>query len=188
MAQNKKLRDQAAEQAQYLGALNRKLDQLVARVAHIGETLAAVVSHLDEGVIEAKMEDMRKQRRLKHEEELAASVDFMVQNELAKAAPEDGVIGIDSFVVGNEVAPDGSSIRIQHEMRRLDQAGQARYLGKKVGDEVTAPGFPTKIVITAIYTIDMVKVQEFATRKKAEALAAAQAQAAAQTPTVAPKE
>lgn len=173
MAQNQKLRDQAKEQGQYLAAINRKLDQVVARLAHHGETLAAIVSHLGEDVVTAKMEDLKTKRREKHEAELAESVQFMLDNGLATAVAEGGIVGPDSFVVGDEVSPDGTKVRIQHELKRLDQAGQARYIGKKVGDEVTVPGFPTKVVVRQIFTIDMVKVQEYAARKKAEAQAAA---------------
>ncbi len=180
MAQNQKLRDQSREQAQYLAALNRKLDQVVNRLAHHGETLAAIVAHLGEDVVQAKMEELKAQRRQKHEDELETSVKFMLDNELATLAPEGTVIDASSFIVGDEVSPDGSKVRIQHEMKRLDQAGQSRYLGKKVGEEVAVPGFPTKVIIRAIYTLDMVKIQEFAARKKAEA------QAAAVLPTVTP--
>lgn len=176
MAQNQKLRDQTREQGQYLAALNRKLDQVVARLAQHGETLAAIVAHLGEDVVVAKMDDLREKRRLKHEEELEASVKFMLDNGLAKPAAEDAVLAPDSFMVLDEVDPNGVKTRAQHEMSRLDQAGQSRYLGKKVGDEVTNPAMPGyKVIVRAIYTIDMVKVREFAAHKKAEA----QAQAAA---------
>jgi hypothetical protein len=174
MAQNAKLRDQTREHAQYLSALNRKLDQIVSRLAQHGETLAAIVSHLGEDVIVAKIDDMRTKRREAHEAELAKSVQFMVDNGLAVAAPEGAVITTNSYIVGDEIAPDGTKTRIQHEMQRLDKEGQARYLGKKVGEEVTAVGFPTKVVVRAIYTIDAVKVHEFAAKKKAEASAKAE--------------
>ena len=170
MAQNAKLRDQTREHAAYLGALNRKLDQLTVRVAHLGETLAAIVAHLGEDVIVAKMEEMRADRRRKHDEELEQSVKFMLDNELATPAPEGAAIGPDSFVVLDEVAPDGTTTRAQHEMKRLDAEGQKRYFGKKVGEEVTNPNVPGyKVVVKAIYTIDMVKVQQFAAKKKQEA-------------------
>ena len=186
MAENKKLREQTREQGQYLAAINRKLDQVVARLAHHGETLAAIVSHLGEDVVQAKMEDLKAKRREKHEAELAASVQFMLDNGLATESAEGALVGPDSFVVGDEVSPDGTKVRIQNELKRLDQAGQARYIGKKVGDEVTAPGFPTKVVIRAIYAIDMVKVQEFAAQKKAEAQAAALTAAVAPPATAQP--
>lgn len=185
MAQNAKLRDQTKEHAQYLAALNRKLDQLTARVAHIGETLAAVVAHLGEDVITKKMEDLRADRRRKHDEELEQSVQFMLANELAVTAPADGVIGPDSFVVLHEVAPDGTVTRAQHEMKRLDAEGQKRYLGKKVGEVITNPQVPGwKVEVRAIYTIDMAKVTAFAAKKKQEAVerAAKQAQEAAAVP------
>lgn len=171
MAQNAKLRDQTREHAAYLSALNRKLDQLTVRVAHLGETMAAIVAHLGEDVITKKMEDMRGERRRKHEEELERGVKFMLDNELAvAAAPEDGVIGENSFVVLDEVAPNGTTTRAQHEMKRLNPEGQKRYLGKRVGDEVTNPSVPGyKVVVRAIYTLDMVKVQQFAAKQRQEA-------------------
>lgn len=171
MAQNQKLRDQTREQAGYLTALNQKLDQVVGMLAKHGETLAAIVDHLGEDVIQANIDRLRAKRKAKNEAEMEESVQRLVSNGLATATP-DGVITETSFIVGEEVSPSGTSARIQHEMGRLDKTGQARYLGKKVGDEATEPGFPTKVVIKAIYQIDMVKVQEFAAKKKAEAAAA----------------
>jgi hypothetical protein len=56
-------------------------------------------------------------------------------------------------------------------MKRLDKEGQARYFGKKAGDEIVVPGFP-KVVIRQVFTLDMAKVAEFAAAKKAAAVAA----------------
>ena len=70
MAQNQKLRDQTKELAQYTNALNGKIDQIVNRLAHFGETLAAVVDYLGEDCIQAKIDELRAKRRQKHEDEL----------------------------------------------------------------------------------------------------------------------
>lgn len=187
MAQEAKLRQQVQQNTQYLLALNTKLDQLTARVAHIGETLAAVVGHLGEDVITAKMESMRAERKAKREAELEKSVEWMLNEGFGKLAPEGATINLDSFVVGEEHFQDGTVQRVQHEMKRLDAAGQKRWFGKKVGDEVTEPGFPSKCYVKVIYQLDMAKVQEYAARKKAEALAAQQA-AANPAPAATPKE
>ncbi len=173
MAQNAKLRDQTRENAQYLVALNQKLDTLTVRVAHIGETLAAIVSHLGEDVVMGKMQDLRVKRREAHDAELEQSVQFMLNEGLATKAADDAVIDANSFVVMDQVDPEGNVTRAQHELKRLDAEGQKRYFGKKVGDEITNPEVPGyKVVVKAIYTIDMAKVAEFAARKKAEAAAA----------------
>lgn len=180
MAQNQKLRDQTAELTQHLSALTDKVNQLTARLAHQGEVMAAIVKHLGEDVVQKVIEDMRAERRRQHDEKLETSVKFMLDNELATPAPEDGVIGPDSFVVLNEVAPDGTATRAQHEMKRLDPEGQKRYFGKKVGDIVTNPQMPGwKVEVKAIYTIDMAKVAQFASKKKQEAAEKAAKEAAA---------
>jgi hypothetical protein len=171
MAQNKKLRDQTQEHAKYLAALNHKLDKILGLVAHQGEALAAIVAHLGEDVIVAKIADMKAARHQKHELELEQSVQFGLDNGLFVLAPEGSVITADSFVVGDEVSPDGTKTRIQHEVKRFDKEGQARYLGKKVGDEMTREGFPTKVVVRAIYSIDLAKVSELAAKRNAEASA-----------------
>jgi hypothetical protein len=169
--QNQKLRDQTREQRQYLNALNQKLDQLTLRVAHLGETLAAIVSHLGEDVIVSKMQDMRDVRKRKREEELEQGVQFLLDNGLATATAPDSTIDANSFIVIDEVDSSGTATRYQHEMQRLDQSGQARYIGKKVGDEITVPGFDSKNVVRAIYTLDFAKIQAHTAKKKAEAAA-----------------
>lgn len=185
MAQNQKLRDQTAELSHHLSALTDKVNQLTARLAHQGEVMAAVVKHLGQDVVEGIINDMRAARRKEHDAKLDQSVQFMLDNELATKAPEDGIIGPDSFVVLNEVAPDGTVTRAQHEMKRLDAEGQKRYFGKKVGDIITNPEMPDwKVEVLAIYTIDMTKVAQFAAKKKQEAIERAQQEAAAQTPRV----
>jgi len=59
-----------------------------------------------------------------------------------------------------------SPLTYDHRECRRAQAGQARYIGKKVGDEVTLPGVSAKVIIDRIYTIDLVKVQQFAAEKR----------------------
>lgn len=183
MAQNQKLRDQANEQAGYINALNAKLDQLTVRVALLGETLAAVVDHLGEEVVKAKMTAARAKRKAEHEAKLEEGVEFLLKNGLAGPAAEGAVVELNSFVVADEKAPDGEIRRTQVDIKRLDKVGQARYMGKKVGDEITSPDAPGyTLTVRAIYVIDMVKVQEYAARKKAEALAARAAATAVPTP------
>jgi hypothetical protein len=187
MAHNQKLREQTAEistqlaqNTQYLNALNAKLDRAVNQMAALGETLAAVVAHLGEDVVTAKITELRNKRHAEHNAKLDESLKFLVDSGIGVEAPEGAVIERTSFIVGDEISPDGTSMRFQHELSRLDEEGQKRYLGKKVGDEVTKKGFPTKVVIRAIYTLDMAKVQEHAGRKAAEKRAQAEAEAIAQ--------
>jgi hypothetical protein len=171
MAQNQKLRTQVQEHAQYLGALNRKLDQIVSLLAQHGETLAAIVSQLGEEVIESKMLGLRADRRQKHEDKLEQSVLFGIENGFFIPTAEGATVGLEHFVVGSEISADGSIARTQLEMKRLDRAGQARYFGKKVGDEIVVEGAPTKIVIQAIYVLDMAKLTEMQIKQKEAALA-----------------
>ena len=161
-----KLRDQAQQTTQYLQAMSSQLEHLVAKVAYMGETLSALVVLSGEDVVAAKMDELRTKRRIDHETKLEESVQFLLDKGLATLSEDGALIGPNSFVVGREVLPDGKSIRVQHEIMRLDQAGQARYIGKKVGDEVTLPGVSAKVIIDRIYTIDLVKVQQFAAEKR----------------------
>jgi len=175
--QNSKLRTVTAEHAKYLSALNQKLDLVVNKLAEQGAALAAVVEIIGAKEVENKINDMKLARKNEREEQLKQSVQFLLANEILVPAIEGATVQADSFVVVNEVLADGTSDRGQFEMKRLDKAGQARYLGKKVGDEVTNPDVPgVKVIIIEIYSLDMVKYTQFVAAKKAEAAQAAQVQ------------
>lgn len=158
--QNKKIRDQVKTIMDYALALNRKLDGTVHSLAYHGETLAAIVDILGEEVLTAKIKELRLKRKEKSEQQLKEGVAFLLDNKLADRLKDEDPITIDCFVVGEEIGADGSS-RIQHEVRRLDQEGQARYLGKKVGDDVTVPGAKTKVVIKEVYLLNSQAIKEY---------------------------
>jgi len=175
--QNKKIRETTAEHAKYISALNQKLDLVVNKLAEQGAALAAVVEIIGAKEVENKINDMKLARKNEREEQLKQSVQFLLANEILVPAIEGATVQADSFVVVNEVLADGTSDRGQFEMKRLDKAGQARYLGKQVGDEVTNPDVPgVKVIIIEIYSLDMVKYTQFVAAKKAEAAQAAQVQ------------
>lgn len=173
MAQNQKLRDQTQDNSKYLIALNKKLDQVVVHLAQHGETLAAIVSVLGENTIETKINELRNSRRQNRELELEKIVQTTVDKGLIQLAPDSAVIDENSFIVGDEISQDGSSSRVQYELKSLDADGQSRYLGKKVGDEITKQGFPTKIVVRQIFVINHTKIQELVNEQKANLAATA---------------
>lgn len=176
--QEKKLRAQVADLATRLEQVSSRIEQYVVRLAHLGETLATVVDIFGEDRVVEHMGELRLRRKEAHEKELQESVAKMVELGLASATE---VITDHSFIVADEVGPKGS-VRVQFEMKRFDAAGQAMYLGKKAGDEITAPDERTKVIIREVYIIDAAKVRQYRLKEQQEKLAKATEAAEATQP------
>jgi hypothetical protein len=169
--QEKRLRQQVQENNNYLSALDQKLGRLVAQLAILGETLAAVVDMLGEKNVQDKMVDLRKQRREAAAAKQAEGVAKMVEAGILVAAE---LVQPDGFIVVDDVDETGLTTRQQFELAVLEPEKQLKWLGKKAGDEVTVPGRKGKSVIREVYTVNNPKVAEYKLAEAKKAAPAAQ--------------
>jgi hypothetical protein len=182
-ALEKQIQDLNKNFNQLMFFVNQQLGKITQNADDQRKILAGIMAQVDETEVQAYITATEEREATEGSEKEQKALERGIAD--GYMLPAD-MVGPQSLIVTYIKDAEGKTIhpgRAQYVVSRLDPAVRAQLLGKSAGTEATITGGGS-LVVTAIYTVDVAKMQEVSSRLQAEEAAKAAGEAVSEAATV----